>query len=151
MDQKIIQLKCARLKHYLALLNVWYLHTQSLFEENYPLCYLTPGCWPPLIQHSASPQLLFLGLTHNNRGEGSRWMEGVCVYVCVCWCVYVWEGVYLLWAGLGTAQNRCPGSNPISPQPSKSSVAASGHSAVSCSERLQAAWPAALLLSLLYS
>lgn len=37
-------------------------------EVKWPLCYFPAGSWPPLIQQSASPQLLFLGLTRNNRG-----------------------------------------------------------------------------------
>lgn len=97
---------------------IWSEYPLLLGEVNWPPdCYLPATSWPGLIQQSASPQLLFLGLTHNNRGG---WESG--------------GGRELLWAGLGTAQNRCPGSNPISPQTSKSSEVVSGRSAVSCSE-----------------
>lgn len=66
-----------------------------------------------LIQLSASAQLLFLGLTPNNTGGGGR------------------EGGSSSGQVLAQTKTAAPvASNPISPQTSKSSEAASGHSTV---------------------
>lgn len=84
---------------------------------------------------SASPQLLSSGLTRNNRGGGSQGTGGS------TGGEGGREGGGVLWAGLGTAQNHCPGSNPISPQTSKSSEEVSGRSAARSSEGSLSASP----------
>lgn len=108
------------------------------------MCYLHEFCrywnvwclapqrriWPALLSGSVGHHSCFSGgLTQNNGG-------GVGVGLCACarTRTSTCEGVYLLWAGLGTAQNRCPGSNPISPQPGKSATAAQWAAARGCGQ-----------------
>lgn len=80
------------------------------------------------IRQRGPPQLLFWRINSKQRRGGGSWTVCVCARTSTC------EGVYLLWAGLGTAQNRCPGSNPISPQPGKSPTAAQWAAARGCGQ-----------------